>query len=69
MPTFIKYNGLGERRSTHGQDGLLFGLPVVLDCTESDDIRVGDKVLLAYQVCSAYLSMLLMISILRINVC
>lgn len=31
-----------------GQGGLLFGLPVVLD-TDSEDINVGDKVLLTYQ--------------------
>lgn len=30
------------------QNGLLFGLPVVLD-TQSEDINVGDKVLLTYQ--------------------
>ena len=30
------------------QDGELFGLPVVLD-TDSEDIQVGDKVLLTYQ--------------------
>ena len=30
------------------QGGLLFGLPVVLD-TDSEDINVGDRVLLTYQ--------------------
>ena len=30
------------------QDGLLFGLPVVLD-TDSEDLKVGDTVLLTYQ--------------------
>ena len=30
------------------QNGLLFGLPVVFD-TRSDEVKVGDKVLLTYQ--------------------
>ncbi len=30
------------------QNGLLFGLPVVLD-TDREDVKVGDKILLKYQ--------------------
>jgi len=32
----------------HPQNGLLFGLPIVLD-TDSEDLQPGDKVLLTYQ--------------------
>ncbi len=41
-------NYLADSLLAAPQNGLLFGLPIVLD-TNSEDIKVGDKVLLKYQ--------------------